>query len=502
MNLKKSIYNIFFSLLSQIIMIVFGLILPRLFLLSYGSEVNGLLSSISQVFIYITLLEAGVGTATLQALYNPVSQNDNNVINGILSATRRYYIKSGLIYVLILFFVAIAFPNILNTTISKLTIFSIVLINGVGGLINFFYLAKYRILLQAEGKNYIFTNLGTIVYIFTSIIKIILIQMGYDFIVVQTVYIFLIIFQVLYVQYYIKKNYKWLNFTVKPSYNLISQKNSVLIHQISALVFNSTDILILSFFCNLKVVSVYTLYTLLFGTIGTFSGIISNGITFVFGQTFGSDSRKFVKLHDIFELYYMAIVFAFYTVAYIFVIPFIRIYTSNIIDINYVDYLLPMLFVAINIISNGRTSVIQIINVSGHFKDTQKQAIIEAILNLVISVALVNFIGIYGVLIGTILASLKRTFYFINYANKNILGRSPNVTFLRWGRNTIIFIILIIISSQIKIEFDSYLKIAIYSTFYTIVISFVFLLVNSISEIIIFKESMEIFKKFLNFKIK
>ena len=63
MNYKqKGIKNILFSLMSQLVTIGFGLILPRLFVVSYGSEVNGLLNSLSNFLICLNLFEAGTLT--------------------------------------------------------------------------------------------------------------------------------------------------------------------------------------------------------------------------------------------------------------------------------------------------------------------------------------------------------------------------------------------------------------------------------------------------------
>ena len=69
MNTKRGFNNIIYGLLSQVITMGLSIIIPRLVLVNLGSEVNGLLHSISTVFTYLTLLEAGVGKATNQALY-------------------------------------------------------------------------------------------------------------------------------------------------------------------------------------------------------------------------------------------------------------------------------------------------------------------------------------------------------------------------------------------------------------------------------------------------
>ena len=77
---KKGAYNAFFGLMGQLITIALGVIIPRLVALSFGSEVNGLLNSITQIFVCFTLFEAGVGVASLQALYVPVANDDKKSI--------------------------------------------------------------------------------------------------------------------------------------------------------------------------------------------------------------------------------------------------------------------------------------------------------------------------------------------------------------------------------------------------------------------------------------
>ena len=75
MNKKKKSLNIFITgLISQVVILLLGIVIPKLLIVSYGSEVNGLLSSIKQIFVYVALLEAGIGTAALQAMYEPIAK--------------------------------------------------------------------------------------------------------------------------------------------------------------------------------------------------------------------------------------------------------------------------------------------------------------------------------------------------------------------------------------------------------------------------------------------
>ena len=53
-------YNLLSGVLYQVVLIALSFLLPRLYLENFGSEVNGVLSSIKQIFVYMFLLESGV----------------------------------------------------------------------------------------------------------------------------------------------------------------------------------------------------------------------------------------------------------------------------------------------------------------------------------------------------------------------------------------------------------------------------------------------------------
>ena len=57
------------SLTFQVLTILCGFVLPRMILGSFGSEVNGLVNSITQFLTIISFLEVGVGAVVQSALY-------------------------------------------------------------------------------------------------------------------------------------------------------------------------------------------------------------------------------------------------------------------------------------------------------------------------------------------------------------------------------------------------------------------------------------------------
>ena len=72
MNRKSVLKNILSSLFLQIVVLLYGFIIPSLIIRNYGSETNGLISSITQFLAYISLLELGIGPIIKNLLYAPI----------------------------------------------------------------------------------------------------------------------------------------------------------------------------------------------------------------------------------------------------------------------------------------------------------------------------------------------------------------------------------------------------------------------------------------------
>ena len=69
MRSEQAFKNMVANLFLQVIVFASGIILPRFFLEAYGSNINGMITSINQFLAYLGLAEAGVGiTGAVAAL--------------------------------------------------------------------------------------------------------------------------------------------------------------------------------------------------------------------------------------------------------------------------------------------------------------------------------------------------------------------------------------------------------------------------------------------------
>lgn len=476
--MKRSTYNLFFGLLNQIVLLVVGLLVPKLFIENLGSEVNGLVSTINQIFGYINLLEAGIGAASLQALYMPISKSDKIGINGILSATNISYRKTAFYYFLLIIVLMLVYPFIVTTEISNGVIVSLVFLMGMTGVVNFLFQGKYKVLLQAEGKSYILLNIDTIIAILVNLLKVYLIIKGYNIILVQSTQLILNLFQLLFIEVYIRKHYSWIDFSEKPNYQAISQSNAVFVHQITTLIYNNTDLLILMMYTSLKQVSVFAVYNSLTTMVLNIIFQVSNSVTFLLGKFMSIDRKKLMILFNAYEVFYLGFSFAAMSILSIIMLDFMSIYTANITDADYLDSMLAFLFLVKILIQAARTPYRQIIEVAGHFKKTQNRAIFEAALNLVLSLILVNFWGVYGILLGTVISLIYRAIDMVIYTNKVILKRNIFESVFPWLINSIVFIAIAKFSQFYALNTENFVTFILKSVVISIIIVAIYSVIN------------------------
>ena len=432
-------YNLLSGVVYQVVLIVLSFLLPRLYLENFGSEVNGVLSTIKQIFVYMILLESGVGLATMQALYKPVAEKNRDKISSVISATHSYYVKVGIMYASIVLLIALVYEYIIPTGIKPGVIFWIVLLTGLPQMFSYFVQAKYRILLEVDGRKYVITNSETILQLLSNIAKILVILLTNNLLLMQLTYCILSLLQLLYVYIHAKKKYNWLSVKAEPDYEAISQRKAVLVHQISGMVFGNTDVLLLSFLCDFKVVSVYTIYNIFFSQVQTFITSIISGFSFALGQMFHTDRAKFMKVYGAYEMCYIMATFIIYTLMAVFLLPLIQIYTKGINDANYTNSLLIILFVIMNLLSNGKLPSNHVLEYSGKFEETRSHAIWEMIINIAVSIVAILKWGICGAILGTIVALLYRGTMMIYYSNKKVLMRGMFNTYKFWIVNGAVF---------------------------------------------------------------
>ena len=124
--------------------------------------------------------------------------------------------------------------------------------------------------------------------------------------------------------------------------------------------------------------------------------------------------ESLLRNYDLYEYGYYIIITFVYGVSASMILPFVSVYTKKYTDIPYA-----VLFMLIGFANNIRIPWGTMINAAGHFKETQWRAILEAVINITVSLLLIKPLGMYGLLIGTICSFAYRTTDIIYYSHKH-----------------------------------------------------------------------------------
>lgn len=423
MRSKKALMNSISSMTQQITAIICGLILPRLILAKFGSNYNGITQSITQFMECIVLLRAGIGGVTRAALYKPLAEDDKEQISGIVNATQLFMRKIAIIFLFLVIAFASVYPIFVKDEFGYWFSFSLVVIISLSTVAQNYFGVSYQMLIQADQRQYIYSFISIATTILNTIIASILIIMGANIHIVKLASAIVFTAHPIILSVYVKNRY-CIDKTVKPNKIALSQRWDAFAQQVASFINNNTDVMVLTIFVNIREVSVYTVYYMIAGSLRRLVEALTSGIDAAFGNMIAQNEKQ--ALDNSFNLIEFVVFFIAtfaFTCCAILIVPFAKLYTEGIDDANYVRYLFGALMSLSQFLFIVRIPYQLLVNAAGHFKQTRNGAIIECILNLVISIVLVIKFGLIGVTIGTIVALIFRNLQYSLYASKHILKR-------------------------------------------------------------------------------
>lgn len=431
MRAKKAFYNTTTAFIFEIITIISGFLIPRLILEAFGSNYNGVTATISQFIGYISLLTVGVTSVSRAALYKPLANNDNEEISRVVLTTELFMKKISKIFLFGLILFSVIYPFLVKE-FDWLFTFTLSLIIGIGTFANYYFGVTYRTLISADQRTYIIRIVQIFVTTLNTIISIFLLKSGSSIHIVKLANTIIFLINPLFIYFYGIKKYK-INKKVKPKMDLLDQRWEAFAHQISEFVNSNVDILILSIFSNVAEVSVYTVYYLVYNGVFMLVNTFTTGSQAAFGNMFARNEKENINRNfDSFVLLLHFIGLVLFISMALLIEPFVMIYTNNVNDVNYSRYAFGITISIIGFLQTVRIPFQVIVYSVGHFKQTKNGAIIETILNVLISLILVKPLGLMGLAIGTLTATLVRTIQYSLYVYKNILLRPSEEIFKRY----------------------------------------------------------------------
>lgn len=459
------------GLLEEIIAIVSGFILPRMILTYFGSDYNGITASVTQFIGCIALLKSGIGMATKAALYDPLYNHDIKKISGIMAATMKFLRKVAVIFIVGILVFACIYPFSVKETFSWGFTASLVLIISLGTFFQYYFGLGNQLLLEADQKYYIVSMVTIINTVFNTIISMICMIVGMSIHGVKLCSAVVYCSTPIFLNYYVNRKYG-LDRKENPDWDSISKRWDAFGMQIANFINSNTDIIVASLFLNMKEVSVYTIYYLAINGVKKVITRISTGVEAALGNL--KAERNGIKLRNDFLMFEFILnficVFVF-SCLIVLIVPFVGVYTSGVTDVNYTRYMFSIVACVAELFYCLRLAYTYLVQATGTFAETKKYFYIEAIINIVVSVILVNFIGLIGVVLGTLIAMLYRTIMFARFVYSDII----KISFSYFWRRIITTIIILLVNCLIgfpfimSIHIDSYIQWFVIAIFIAII---------------------------------
>ena len=473
---KKLLFNTLTGILKQVVTVICGFILPRYMLLYYGSEVNGLVSSITHFLSFISLLDLGVGSVIQANLYKPLADRDNYKISTIVSSSQKFFKRLAYIFLTYIFVLALLLPNTVSSQFDAMFTASLVVIIAISTFAQFYFGMTNELLLFADQRAYITISMQIGTVLLNTVCSIFLMKLGASIHFVKLITSAIYVLRPIGQSIFVKKNYQ-IDRHVKFEGEPIKQKWNGLSQHFAAVVCENIDVVLLSFFSSLGNVSVYSVYFMVTNGVTMIIMTAANGLESLFGNMIAKGEHTILdKTFSIIEWFIHSLVTIVFSTAAILIVPFVSVYTKGVTDANYFAPAFGAMLVAAYAAQCLRVPYFRIIKAAGHFKQTQNGAFISAGLNIAVSVALIFKFGLVGIAFGTFVAMFYHTCYFVWYLRKNILKRSAKhfVTYILTDIATCILIVLLTRGfNLIELTYGSWIILAIKTGLVSVAVSFV-----------------------------
>ncbi len=412
---KSVIKNAIWEMGYYIIVILFGFLAPRYIILSYGSEVNGLTTTIQHIINIVLMLQAGAATASIYSLYKPIAQNDIDAIKDNIASAEAFFKKISYIFSGIIIIVAIVTPFVLNTSLEKIFVFAAMMIMGAKSFIDLYNTAKYRIIFTAYQQKKFISIATLIEQIIYYAMVFITLWMHWHYILIYMWFLLGCLVKVICLECMLRKTHpRLVKIKSKSSKGVIGDRNYALINEVSHSFMGSSVTILMSFMYTLAETSVYSIYALVNDALNLIITSLYSAFAPSFGDLYAYNNKK--KNADIFSIFqYIFCMFGtFLMMCMLFsIIPFVKIYTSGATDINYVNYTLATIMAVGGVFSVYRIPYNIIVSSCGFFKETYLQPAITAAACICVSILCGKFEYSFS-LVGLLL------FYAINFLYQHI----------------------------------------------------------------------------------
>lgn len=409
MRTKNTLKNLLTAWIGQAVVLFCNFFSRAVFVKILPVEYLGISGLFTNILSVLSLADLGISLSISYYLYEPIANGDEHKISQIMHFFKRVYTIIGFVVL----GVGLTLTPFLGwfikeeTAIPNLSI--IYMLYVVNSAISYFNTYKV-ILVEADQKSYLIQKLKYAVKLLQVIMGIVVLYITKDYIAYYLTQILATVLLNFGISYRAGRLYPYIKNRARQQLSkeekTLIGKNTIalLYHKIGDVIVNGTDNILISKFVNIIAVGLYSNYTLILINLTSLVGQIFSAMTAGIGNFSVTESRERQAslFHTIFLLDFAVYNFCAISLFTLFN-PFIALWLGK-------EYLLGqeiVLVIVLNFFLLGmRRTVLIFKDTYGLFRQDRFKPLLEAIINLIASILLLNRFGIIGVFIGTTISAV------------------------------------------------------------------------------------------------
>lgn len=401
MRTKSTLKTLIYGLILTSIIAVLGLIKTKILLKYLGVEYVGIYQLFYQIYLYLSIVDGGVGASVSFRLFKPVSENDYDTINEIMEGSRRYFNKIGIFVILLGILISFEIMFFIKeTTINTLYIKICFILYIVSSALSYFT-TSHAFLYEAEQKLYKSSNLNHLLSIFESISAILIAYLGGKLLTILISFVALSLIKNFILYYISKKEHKYLKKVKTADNSFKKDANNLIINKIGTLIIENSNLIFISKFLGLTYVTIFSAYNQITTMIKQMIQRLNSALFPSVGNLLVSAKDKaktvFYELNSL--LFFIGNIL--FVSLYFMLTPFITLWYGKSYSASNVVCLLFVMILYFQIIKIPLESYAK---ASGSFKSIKNSSIFQAILSIVLSLILIKKYHIAGVLFSTFIS--------------------------------------------------------------------------------------------------
>lgn len=377
-------------------------LINKYFVFYLGIQNLGLMKLFTQLLAYLNLAEIGLASASTYALYKPLSTKNYKQISIVINTITSLYNKILLFILIVGLFLNPIIPFFIKDKVVDKSIYLYWSLYVISTAISYGFV-KYSILFIADQKFGFVRLIQSGSKIFCQILQIFVIIKLQSFLIFILLLILDNIVQYIFYKIHYKKYYSYIFKTEIRDKSIAKNLKNLFWHKIAGLIVFNTDFILISKFISLEVVGVYASYQMIVQMIMTIVNIVLNVLRPKVGKFIAENSKKEIfNYYKKLDILFLLVSIFFSYITYNLINKFITLWLGK----KFILSSLTVFLIMINLFIQSFRSVIGIFKEGSGFFDDIQLPILEAIINFVLSIILVHYIGLNGVIIGTIVSNI------------------------------------------------------------------------------------------------